>query len=66
MIRLYLGMNAHQMEELREHLFRNGYDVEWLGDAILDVNEDEIDYVITILEDRNIEYLVGKNTNIKM
>lgn len=60
MIRFYLGMNAYQMEELREHLYYNGYDVEWISDAVIDVYEDEADYFITILKDRNIEYLTGE------
>ena len=56
MIRLYLGMNYEQMEELKRHLYYNGYDVDWVSDCKLDVSEDEIDYVITILEDRGIQY----------
>lgn len=60
MIRFYLGMNAYQMEELREYLYYNGYDVEWISDSVADVYEDEADYFITILKDRNIEYLTGK------
>lgn len=59
-VRFYLGMNAYQMEELREHLYRNGYDVEWVSDGIIDVYEDEVDYFITILKDRNVEYLIGE------
>lgn len=60
MIRLYLGMNWEQKEKLEKHLCYNGYDVEWISDCKIDVNEDELDYIITILEDRNIEYLIGK------
>lgn len=60
MIRLYLGMDCYQKEELERHLYYNGYDVEWASDCKIDVNEDEVDYIITILEDRKIEYLIGE------
>lgn len=58
MIRLYLEMNCEQKEELEKHLYYNDYDVEWISDCKIDVGEDELDYIITILEDRNIEYLI--------
>lgn len=62
MIKLYLGMNAYQKEELEKHLFYNGYNVEWVSDCKIEVSEDELDCIITILEDRNIEYLIGGTT----
>lgn len=60
MVRLYLGMDWYQKEELKRHLYYNGYDVEWISDCKIEVNEDELDYIITVLEDRKIEYLIGK------
>ena len=63
MIRLYLGMDWYQKEELERHLHYNGYDVEWISDCRIEVNEDELDYIITILEDRKIEYLIGGKFN---
>lgn len=52
------------IEELINHLDNNGYDFYVTHDnyfnqiVVLIVNEDEFDYVITILEDRNIEYSI--------
>lgn len=60
MVCLYLGMNWEQHEELKKHLYYNGYDVEWISDCKIDVYEDELEYIITILEDRNIEYLIER------
>ena len=60
MIRIYLGMNWEQQKELKKHLYYNDYDVEWISDCTIDVDEDELNYIITILEDRNIEYLIGR------
>ena len=60
MFRLYLGMNCYQKEELEKHFSYNGYNIEWVSDCKIDVTEDELDYIITILEDRNIEYLIGE------
>ena len=59
MIRLYLAINWKQKEELEKHLCYNGYDVQWVSDCKIDVSEDELNYIITILEDRGIEYIVG-------
>ena len=56
MIRLYLSLTHSQMQELKEHLFYNGYHVDWVSDDVLDVDEDEVAYVKTILEDRGIGF----------
>lgn len=49
-----------QTEELVNHLKMNGYDFlinGYLSDGLsLGVNEDETDYVETIMEDRDIDY----------
>ena len=56
MIRLYLTLTYHQMIELKEHFRMNGYHVSWEDDDIIDVDEDELDYVKTVLYDRGIGY----------
>lgn len=57
MFRIYLNINQEQYEELFYHLNMNGYDREmWVTDNCLEVSEDKIYEVKTILKDRNIEY----------
>lgn len=56
MIRLYLTITNWQMDELKEHLYYNGYYVEWETDDVIAVDEDEVAYVKTILRDRGIEF----------
>ena len=40
MIRLYLTISHYQREELKEHLWRNGYHVSWEDEDILDVDQE--------------------------
>lgn len=56
MVRLYLTITHYQREELKEHLWKNGYHVSWEDNDILDVDEDEVEYVKTILQDRGIGF----------
>lgn len=56
MIRLFLSLTHYQREELKEHLYLNGYHVDWEDEDILDVDEDEVEDVKTILYDRGIYY----------
>lgn len=56
MIRLYLSLTHYQKAELTEHLYLNGYHFDWEGEDILDVDEDEVEYVKTILYDMGIYY----------
>ena len=44
------------MSEVTEHLSMNGYTFETNGENILFVFNEEIYYVLTILNDREIEY----------
>lgn len=56
MIRLFLSITYSQMVEVKEHLYRNGYHVDWEDDDIITVDEDELEYVKTILRDRGIGF----------
>ena len=56
MIRLFLTITNEQMTELKNHLEMNGYSVEWETDDVINVDEEEIDYVKTILYDRYIPF----------
>ena len=56
MIRLFLSITHSQMQELKEHLYFNGYHVDWETDDVITVDEDEVAYVKTILRDRGIEF----------
>lgn len=56
MVRLYLTITHHQMIELKEHFYMNGYHVSWEEDDVIDVDEDELEYVKTILYDRRIGF----------
>ena len=51
----YLGTTE---EELCEHLNNNGYDHYYFSHPyyLLFIDEDQIGYIDTILEDRNIQY----------
>ena len=56
MVRLFLkNAIGEKLEELKQHLSLNGYDV-FVDDDLLFVRPDELAYVKTILEDREIEY----------
>lgn len=56
MIRLFLSITYSQMQELKEHLYFNGYHVDWETDGVITVDEDEAAYVKTILRDRGIGF----------
>ena len=56
MIRLFLSITHSQMQELKEHLYFNGYHVDWETDDVITVDEDEVAYVKTILRDRGIGF----------
>ena len=56
MVRLHLFMSQTQMEELKQHLLYNGYHIDWEIDDVITVDEEEIDYVKTILCDRGIGF----------
>ena len=56
MIRLFLSITHSQMQELKEHLYFNGYHVDWETDDVITVDEDEVAYVNTILRDRGIGF----------
>lgn len=56
MIRLYLSLTHAQRTELTEHLYLNGYHFDWESEDILEVDEDEVEYVKTILYDMGIYY----------
>ena len=56
MIRLFLSITHSQMQELKEHLYFNGYHVDWETDDVITVDEDEVAYVKTILRDRGIRF----------
>lgn len=56
MIRLFLSLSRSQMQELKEHLSYNGYHVDWETDDVITVDEDEVAYVKTILQDRGIGF----------
>jgi len=56
MIKLYLSITNSAYEELKEHLSYNGYHVIWDSPEELEVDEDEVDYVKTILQDRGIGF----------
>ena len=57
MIKLQLSMTYSQMKELKEHLYFNGYHVDWEEDDIITIDEDEYDWIKTILYDRGIGYV---------
>lgn len=56
MERLFLTITNEQRTELKEHLEMNGYSIEWETDDVISVDEEEIDYVATILYDRYIPF----------
>jgi hypothetical protein len=58
--RIYFLNSDFNLEELDNHLSMNGYDFGIDAKRMyLFVSIDELDYVITILEDRNIDYGVS-------
>ena len=53
----YSEADEDDTEELRYHLYMNGYDVRWNDDCkSFDADEEEVAYIETILEDRGITY----------
>ena len=46
------------MEELTEHLAMNGYTFDTNGEDIIFIYDDELDYLLNILDDRNLMYEV--------
>lgn len=56
MIRLYLTVNSEQSSELYNHLYYNGYNVDWETDDVITIDEEEYEYIKTILNDRGIEF----------
>lgn len=46
-------MTYWQMRELKEHLWLNGYHFE-IYDDIIEIDEEEVEYLKTILYDRGI------------
>lgn len=55
---IYRCFNAkEQMKKLENHLSMNGYDFVISGNT-LSVYEEEVDYVETIMDDRNIDYII--------
>lgn len=54
---VYLSASAEDLAELREHLSLNGYDVKWNDDSLsFDAESEQIAYIESILEDRDIVY----------
>lgn len=54
---VYLSASAEDLAELREHLSLNGYDVKWSDDSLsFDAESEQIAYIESILEDRDIVY----------
>lgn len=52
-----IGSNVKEnMNEVTEHLSMNGYTFDTNGEDTLFIYDEEIDYVITILNDRDIEW----------
>ena len=56
MVIVFLTLQQEQRKELKEHLQMNGHCVNWLTPDIIDVDEDEEDWVKTILYDRKIRF----------
>lgn len=56
MKRLFLTITNEQRVKLEKHLEMNGYSVEWETDDVINVDEEEISYVKTILYDRYIPF----------
>ena len=54
---VYLSASAEDLAGLREHLSLNGYDVKWSDDSLsFDAESEQIAYIESILEDRDIVY----------
>lgn len=52
-----IGSNVKEnMDEVTEHLSMNGYTFDTNGEDVLFIYDEEIDYVITMLDDRDIEW----------
>lgn len=57
MVKLFLLITYSQIEELKKHLFYNGYHIDWETNDVITVDEEEVMYIKTILCDRGIEFL---------
>lgn len=47
------------VSEITEHLAMNGYTYETNGESVIFISGDELDYLKTILDDRNVQYDVA-------
>ena len=56
MVTLYLSITYSSYVELKYHLYYNGYHVIWHSQDKIEVDEDEVTYVKTILRDRGIGF----------
>ena len=56
MVTLHLFITHPEYVELKEHLRNNGYRVVWHSQEMIEVDEDELEYVKTILKDRSIGF----------
>lgn len=56
MKKLQVSMTYWQMTELKEHLWLNGYHFE-IYDDIIEIDENEFQYLKTILYDRGIGWI---------
>ena len=53
---LYLTITDRQRDELKNHLEMNGYSVDWETDDVINVDDEELSYINTILLDRYIPF----------
>ena len=51
-------LNKKAMSSLTEHLAMNGYTFDTNGEDTIFIYDDEFDYLLTILDDRNLKYEV--------
>lgn len=56
MIKIYMSLPYHLYVELRDHLSFNGYKVIWHSQECIEVDEEDLSYVKTILYDRGITF----------
>lgn len=57
MQRFLLSASHHALEELKEHLFFNGYHFELdVESGLIEIDEGESPYLKTILRDRGISF----------
>lgn len=57
MVKFLVSVPYNLYVETKEHLFYNGYHFIWDDMDVLEVDEDEAEYVKTILHDRGIGYV---------